>query len=99
MLGHAAIGVMVGVLFVAAILALDIAGLRGLMLPATGRGGSDGAIALGLLLLGTTVTFGSAAMGAAIMSLGARPPGDPPSRRRRVEAGAVETVALVRARP
>lgn len=74
LLGHAAIGVSVGVLFVAALLALDVAGLRGLMLR-----GADGALALGLLLFGSAVTFGSVAMGAAIMGLGAPPkPPEPP---------------------
>jgi hypothetical protein len=74
LLGHAAIGVGIGVLFVAAVLALDVAGLRGLML----RGG-DGWLALALLSFGSAVTFGSAAMGAAIMGLGAQPkPPEPP---------------------
>lgn len=68
LLGHAAIGVLAGCLFVGAIVGLDIAGLRGLILR-----GADGALALGLLLFGSAVTFGSAAMGAAIMGLGAAP--------------------------
>jgi hypothetical protein len=78
MLGHAAIGITVGAVFVGAILALDVAGLRGLMLR-----GADGAIALILLLLGTCITFGSAAMGAAIMGLGRQEPpaGGPPQLR------------------
>ena len=82
--GHAAIGVCVGWLFVAAILALDIAGLRGLMLR-----GADGAVALALLTLGVSVTFGSAAMGAAVMGLGAAP-----SRPRRGRAQATQTPVL-----
>jgi hypothetical protein len=74
LLGHAAIGVTVGVLFVAALLSLDVAGLRGLMLR-----GADGALALAMLLFGSAVTFGSVAMGAAIMGLGAPPrTPDPP---------------------
>jgi hypothetical protein len=73
LVGHAAIGILVGWLFVAAVVALDIAGLRGLMLR-----GSDGALALALLTFGVSVTFGSAAMGAAVMGLGAGP--RPPRR-------------------
>jgi hypothetical protein len=81
LVGHALIGIAVGVLFVAAILALDIAGLKGLILR-----GADGALALGLLLFGVSVTFGSAAMGAAVMGLGApaRPRPWSPLRWRRL---------------
>jgi hypothetical protein len=75
LLGHAAIGVSIGVLFVAAVLALDVAGLRGLILR-----GADGWLALALLLFGSAVTFGSAAMGAAIMGLGAPPKTPEPPR-------------------
>lgn len=74
LLGHASIGIAAGVLFVAGLLAADVAGLRGLILR-----GADGWLALGLLLFGSAVTFGSAAMGAAIMGLGAPPKAaDPP---------------------
>lgn len=77
LLGHAAIGIGIGWLFVAAVIALDIAGLRGLMLR-----GADGALALALLTFGVSVTFGSAAMGAAVMGLGAKPRDPrPPARR------------------
>ena len=76
LLGHAAIGIAVGWLFVAAVVALDIAGLRGLMLR-----GADGALALALLTFGVSVTFGSAAMGAAVMGLGAKPPAPRPPAR------------------
>jgi hypothetical protein len=75
LLGHAAIGIAVGVLFVVALLALDVPGLRGLMLR-----GADGVLALGLLLFGSAVTFGSVAMGAAIMGLGAPPKTPDPPR-------------------
>ncbi len=77
LLGHAAIGILIAFLFVGSLLALDVAGLRALML----RGG-DGVIALALLLFGSSVTFGSAAMGAAVMGLGTapRPPRAPPAR-------------------
>ncbi|MCU0983564.1 MAG: hypothetical protein MUC89_01305 [Acetobacteraceae bacterium] len=75
LLGHAAIGVTVGLLFVLGLLALDVAGLRGLILR-----GADGALALGLLLFGSAVTFGSVAMGAAIMGLGAPPQAPDPPR-------------------
>lgn len=78
LLGHAGIGIAAGWLFVASIVALDIGGLRGLLMA-----GADGALALALLLFGTSITFGSAAMGAAIMGLGAPPvqPRDPPAPR------------------
>lgn len=77
LLGHAAIGVLVGFAFVAALIGLDIGGLRGLLLR-----GPDGAIALALLASGASVTFGSAAMGAAVMGLGATPrPPRPPAAR------------------
>lgn len=62
-----AAGTAVAVLLVGGLLALNPAGLRDLILadrsPAT---------ALGLLLFGFIVTFGSAAMGSAIMATGAR---------------------------
>ena len=79
LLGHAAIGIAAGWVLAAAVLALNIAHLRSMML-----GGPDGLVALGLLLFATAVTFGSAAMGAAIMGLGratppqAGPPSGPP---------------------
>lgn len=86
LLGHAAIGILVGWLFVAAVIGLDIGGLRGLVLR-----GSDGAIALALLAFGASVTFGSAAMGAAVMGLGARP--RPPSSPPRAPVAAVRARA------
>lgn len=93
LLGHAAIGIGIAFLFVAALLALDVAGLRGLIL----RGG-DGLLALALLLFGSAVTFGCAAMGAAVMGLGAapRPPRTPPARA--VPAQALQPVPVRTAR-
>ena len=55
-------GAALGILFVLAILALDIGGIRTLLV-ATG----DWAIALPLLTMGSVVTFASVAMGGAIM--------------------------------
>lgn len=62
-----AIGVSVAALMLGGLLALNPGGLRGLVL-------ADRApvAALGLLLFGLVVTFGSVAMGTAIMALGQR---------------------------
>lgn len=62
------IGVAAAVLMLGGLLALNPGNLRGLIL--TDR---TGAVALGLLLFGFLVTFGSAAMGSAIMALGRKP--------------------------
>jgi len=66
LLRHTLVGVGAGWLFVALLLALDIGGLRGLILHGS-RG--DGIVALVLLIVFSAITFGSAAMGAAIMGL------------------------------
>lgn len=63
------IGVSVAVLMLGGLLALNPGGLRELMLA-----DRAGAVAAGLLLFGLVVTFGSVAMGSAIMALGARGP-------------------------
>jgi len=59
-----AAGSVAGLVAVAAILAADIGGIRGLMLR-----DSQGWIALLLMAFGFVVTFGSLAIGGAIMSL------------------------------
>jgi hypothetical protein len=64
-------GIGVAVLIFGGLLALNPGNLRGLILADRASG-----TALALLLFGLTVTFGSAAMGSAIMALGAR--GEPP---------------------
>ncbi len=64
------IGVGAAVLMLAGLLAL-FPKLRGLI-----AGDASGAVAVGLLLFGLIVTFGSVAMGAAIMGLGNKPPED-----------------------
>ena len=61
-----AAGTAVAVLFVGGLLALNPAGLRDLILS-----DSSPCTALGMLLLGFVVTFGSTAMGTAIMAMGA----------------------------
>lgn len=70
-----AIGAMLAALVVGGLLALDPGGLRHLIFadrsPAT---------ALGLLLFGFVVTFGSTAMGTAIMAVGRPPAADEPPR-------------------
>jgi len=62
---HLALGVAIGWAFVALILLMDIGGLRTLM-----HGSPDRWMALVLLLAFSAITFGSAAMGSAIMALG-----------------------------
>ncbi len=65
LLGHLAVGAGAGVLLGLLCLAADLSGLRGLLF---GTGG--GPLAVALFFFGLIVTFGSAAMGAAIMGLG-----------------------------
>jgi len=60
-------GASVAVLMLGGLLALNPGGLRDLMLA-----DRDGSTALALLLFGLIVTFGSVAMGSAIMALGGR---------------------------
>lgn len=62
-----AIGMSIAALLVGGLLWLDLAGLRHLILS-----DRSPAIALGLLLFGFVVTFGSTAMGTAIMAMGRR---------------------------
>src|SRR6476620_10651657 len=64
-----AIGVSLAVLLVGGLLALDPGGLRHLIFADRSPG-----TALGLLLFGFVVTFGSTAMGTAIMAAGQPPP-------------------------
>lgn len=58
-------GVLAGQAAVAALLALDVGGLRTLILAS-----HDGWIAIALLCSGFAITFGSAAIGAAVMAIG-----------------------------
>jgi hypothetical protein len=58
-------GVLAGLVCVGALLALDMGGLRTLILA-----GRDGWVALPLLGVGFGVTFGSAAIGASVMAIG-----------------------------
>ena len=60
-----AIGIGVALLLVGGLLALDPGGLRHLIFADRAPG-----VAIGLLLMSFVITFGSAAMGTAIMSLG-----------------------------
>lgn len=60
-----AIGVCVAALMLGGLLALNPGGLRDLILA-----DREGGAALGLLLFGLVITFGSVAMGSAIMALG-----------------------------
>lgn len=66
-----AIGVCIAVLMLGGLLALNPGGLRHLIFADRASGA-----ALGLLLFGFLITFGSAAMGSAIMALGRKPPQD-----------------------
>lgn len=65
LLRHLAVGAGAGVLLGVLCLAVDLAGLRVLLL---GPGG--GPLAVALFFFGLIVTFGSVAMGAAVMGLG-----------------------------
>ena len=66
-----AIGIALAALLVGGLLALNPSGLRDLILADSSPG-----TALGLLLFGFVVTFGSTAMGTAIMAMGQRPADD-----------------------
>jgi hypothetical protein len=68
-----AIGFGIAVLIVGGLLALDPGGLRHLILDDRSPG-----VALALLLMSFFITFGSAAMGTAIMALGQRDDDRPP---------------------
>ncbi len=70
-----AAGTAVAALFVGGLLALNPANLRDLILSDSSPG-----TALGLLLFGFVVTFGSTAMGTAIMAMGQRENEDEPPR-------------------
>lgn len=65
---NCAIGVSVAVLMLGGLLAINPHGLRDLIF-----NDRSGGTALGLLLFGLVVTFGSVAMGTAIMALGRDP--------------------------
>ena len=65
MINHAAIGFAIAFVFVGAILALDVSGLRGLFF-----NDSIGVLALGLLFFFSGLTFASVQMGLAVMALG-----------------------------
>jgi len=65
-----AIGIGAAVLMLGGLSVLNPHGLRDLMLA-----DRAGAVAAGLLLFGLVITFGSVAMGSAIMALGGPPPG------------------------
>lgn len=66
-----AIGVGLAVMLVGGLLVLDPGGLRHLIFADRSPG-----TALGLLLFGFIITFGSTAMGTAIMAAGKPPPGN-----------------------
>ncbi len=67
------IGLLIAAMLAAGLLWLDVGGLRHLILA-----DRSPAVALGLLLFGFVITFGSAAMGTAIMALGRREKADHP---------------------
>lgn len=87
---HGAAGVLAGWISLGGLLWLDVGRLRTLIMTDQG-----GAIALLMLAAGFAVTFGGAAMGAAIMGLG-RPL--PPAPRRRWTPGAGDAPAAVACR-
>lgn len=67
-----AIGICVASVMLAGLLVLNPGGLRTLILADRAPGA-----AFGLLLFGFLITFGSAAMGSAVMALGQKPPDAP----------------------
>ena len=67
---HCALGIGAGWLVAGGLLAFDTGGLRTLIF-----GSAEPSLALGLLLFGMAVTFGSAAMGVAIMGLASKDDG------------------------
>jgi hypothetical protein len=71
-----AIGVTVATLMLLGLMALNPSGLRDLIFA-----DRDGAAAAALLVFGLIVTFGSVAMGTAIMALGRKPPKDEGGKR------------------
>jgi hypothetical protein len=73
------IGILVSVILVAGLLSLNLHGLRNLILADQASG-----TAFVLLLFGFLITFGSAAMGTAIMAIGTRH--TPPSGAKRMPA-------------
>lgn len=88
-------GAVLGILFVAGVLALDVAGIRTLLV-ATGAW----SVALPLLTIGSITTFASVAMGGAIMLMPKDKDHDPPrgGRRGRI-TGALARVAVPTIRP
>ncbi|WP_284178468.1 hypothetical protein [Rhabdaerophilum sp. SD176] len=70
------VGALLGIAFVIGILALDVAQIR-TMLAASG----EWLVPMGLLTMGSVVTFASVAMGGAIMLMPRDDDGDRPGRR------------------
>lgn len=68
-----AIGICAASVMLAGLLVLNPGGLRTLILA-----DRDTGAAFGLLMFGFLITFGSAAMGSAVMALGRKPPPDKP---------------------
>lgn len=65
LLRHLVVGLVAALAFAALILALDVGGLRRLLVA-----DGDGWLYLALLLFGLAITFGSLAMGVSVMTLG-----------------------------
>jgi len=84
------IGTSISALLVGGLLWLDVGGLRHLIVA-----DRSPAVALGLLLFGFVVTFGSAAMGTAIMAIGRRQRDDdePPAGKGNLATLAVRSKA------
>lgn len=68
---HCAVGAVAGWVFLAGILFFDVGGLGGLVF-----GSAGGWLALFMMAFFFFITFGSVAMGAAVMTLHRRPPPD-----------------------
>ena len=94
LLANAAIGTAVALIVVVGLLATDAASLARLILA-----DENPAVAIGLLTFGFVITFGSAAMGAAVMGLPYERPGRPRGRRAVVDASRlVPAPAVIRPR-
>ncbi|MCC6921178.1 MAG: hypothetical protein IT548_18440 [Alphaproteobacteria bacterium] len=93
---HALTGVGLGVAFAAYLILADVGGLGTLILASPDR-----VLVISLLLVGMSITFGSAQMGIAVMLLASRDGDDTGTREKAAPPWQIRTepVPIVRARP
>jgi amino acid transporter len=89
MLRHALIGAAAAILFVAAVMMLDVGGLATLVSTST-----YGALALALLTFFTALTFGGMQMGIAVMSLKERDEEGEPKDGEHADAAVLQAVPV-----